>query len=39
MQMKSVEEQLKVIKRGIVELIPEDEFVKKLSKGKAWPEH
>jgi len=32
--MKSVEEQLKIIKRGIVELIPEDEFVKKLSKGK-----
>ncbi len=32
--MKSVEEQLKIIKRGISELIPEDEFVKKLQKGK-----
>jgi tyrosyl-tRNA synthetase len=32
--MKSIEEQLKVIKRGAIELIPEDEFVKKLKKGK-----
>jgi tyrosyl-tRNA synthetase len=32
--MKSVEEQLKIIKRGVSELIPEDEFVNKLSKGK-----
>ncbi|MFC1510837.1 tyrosine--tRNA ligase [Candidatus Margulisiibacteriota bacterium] len=32
--MKSVAEQLEVIKRGIVELIPEDEFVKKLAKGQ-----
>jgi len=32
--MKNISEQLKVIKRGIVELIPEDEFVKKLKKGK-----
>ncbi|MBU1027365.1 MAG: tyrosine--tRNA ligase [Candidatus Margulisbacteria bacterium] len=32
--MKSAAEQLKIIKRGISELIPEDEFVKKLEKGK-----
>ncbi|MFH1684443.1 MAG: tyrosine--tRNA ligase [Candidatus Margulisiibacteriota bacterium] len=32
--MKSIEEQLKIIKRGAVELIPEDELVKKLEKGK-----
>ena len=32
--MKPVEEQLKIIKRGAIELIPEDEFVKKLEKGK-----
>lgn len=31
--MKSVEQQLKIIKRGAVELIPEDEFKKKLEKG------
>lgn len=32
--MKSIEEQLKIIKRGVVELIPEDELNKKLQKGK-----
>ncbi|MEE8638198.1 MAG: tyrosine--tRNA ligase [Candidatus Margulisiibacteriota bacterium] len=32
--MKSIEEQLKIIKRGAAELIPEDEFIKKLKKGK-----
>lgn len=32
--MKSAEEQLAVIKRGIAELIPEDEFIAKLKKGK-----
>jgi tyrosyl-tRNA synthetase len=32
--MKSVEEQLKIIKRGVIDLIPEDEFVEKLKKGK-----
>lgn len=34
MQMKSVEEQLKIIKRGLVEIIPEAELVKKLKTGK-----
>jgi len=33
--MKSIEEQLNIIKRGTIELIPEDELVKKLRKGKA----
>jgi tyrosyl-tRNA synthetase len=32
--MKSAREQLKVIKRGIMELIPEDEFIAKLGKGR-----
>ncbi|MFH1347303.1 MAG: tyrosine--tRNA ligase [Candidatus Margulisiibacteriota bacterium] len=32
--MKNIEEQLKTIKRGAIELIPEDEFVKKLKLGK-----
>lgn len=32
--MKPIEEQLKIIKRGIVELIPEAELVKKLKKGQ-----
>lgn len=32
--MKSVEEQLKIIKHGIQELIPEDELIKKLKRGK-----
>ena len=32
--MKSIEEQLAIIKRGSVELIPEEELVKKLQKGK-----
>ena len=32
--MKSPEQQLKIIKRGIVELIPEDEFVKKLKQDR-----
>ncbi|MDD5383104.1 MAG: tyrosine--tRNA ligase [Candidatus Margulisbacteria bacterium] len=32
--MKSVAEQLKLIKRGVIELIPEDEFVKKLEQGR-----
>lgn len=32
--MKSIDEQLKIIKRGVVELIPEDEFIKKLKKGR-----
>jgi len=31
--MKSVEEQLKLIKRGAVDLIPEDEFIKKVQRG------
>ncbi|MFH1826379.1 MAG: tyrosine--tRNA ligase [bacterium] len=32
--MKSVEEQLNIIKRGLVEAIPEETLVKKLKKGK-----
>jgi tyrosyl-tRNA synthetase len=32
--MKDIQEQLKIIKRGAVELIPEDEFIKKMKKGK-----
>ena len=32
--LKKIEEQLEIIKRGVVELIPEDEFIKKLKKGK-----
>ncbi|MEA3493237.1 MAG: tyrosine--tRNA ligase [Candidatus Margulisiibacteriota bacterium] len=32
--MKDIEEQLKIIKLGIQELIPEDEFIKKLKKGR-----
>jgi len=32
--MLSIEEQLEIIKRGAIELIPEDEFIKKLEKGK-----
>jgi len=30
----NIEEQLKIIKRGVIELIPEDEFIKKLEKDK-----
>lgn len=33
MQMKGVKEQLMIIKSGIAELLPEDEFAKKLEKG------
>ena len=32
--MKSIEEQLKIIKRGAIELIPEDEFIEKMKKGR-----
>lgn len=32
--MKNITEQLNLINRGLVELIPEDEFIKKLKKGK-----
>jgi len=32
--MLSIEEQLEIIKRGAIDLIPEDEFIKKLGKGK-----
>jgi len=32
--MQSVQQQLELIKRGISELIPEDELIKKLSRGK-----
>ena len=32
--MKNVDEQLKMVRRGAVELIPEDEFMRKLKKGK-----
>ena len=31
--MNSVEEQLNLLKRGVVEIIPEDEFINKLKKG------
>ncbi|MFA6431797.1 MAG: tyrosine--tRNA ligase [Candidatus Margulisiibacteriota bacterium] len=31
--MKSVEEQLNLLRRGVVEIIPEDEFINKLEKG------
>ena len=33
--MKSAEEQLAIIKRGVIDLLPEDEFVAKLQKGKS----
>jgi len=32
--MKSAQEQLKIIKRGIMELLPEDEFIAKLGRGR-----
>ncbi|MDD4178944.1 MAG: tyrosine--tRNA ligase [Candidatus Margulisbacteria bacterium] len=32
--MKSIEEQLKIIKRGVVELIPEEELIAKLKEGR-----
>jgi len=32
--MIAAEEQLKILKRGVVELIPEDEFIEKLKRGK-----
>jgi len=32
--MKSVEEQLKIIKRGVVELLPEEELIAKLKEGR-----
>src|SRR3989339_1242322 len=32
--MKSAQEQLEIIKRGVIEIIPEAELVKKLAKGK-----
>jgi tyrosyl-tRNA synthetase len=33
--MKNVEEQLAIIKRGVIDLLPEDEFLAKLQKGKS----
>lgn len=34
MSVKNAADELKLIKRGAIELIPEDEFIKKLKKGK-----